>query len=107
MDASTCVLSRADGEGGTASPVSNPAPRCKDRATPFLGELCGCHSDRKDGIDDLDMKFKVADVVNNLGLADMPAGVSVELELTALTNDGQTVKAGDCVELGRDLGPNP
>ncbi len=107
VDVYTIQLCRADGTGGCAEPTSNPAPRCGDSATPFLGELCGCHGHRKDGLDDLDMRFKMADVVNNLGLADMPAGVSVGLELTALTNDGQNVTARDCVELGRDLGPNP
>ena len=40
------------------------------------------------------MKFKVADVVNNLGLADMPAGVSVELVLECQT-DGAPVRASD------------
>ncbi|MCH8963538.1 MAG: hypothetical protein IIB58_01145 [Planctomycetes bacterium] len=107
VDISSLLLARADGVGGSVAPRMTPRPKVRDRATPFLGELCDCHSRRKDGIDDLDMKFKLQEMVEAFELGDMPAGTEVRLELTGSTNDGQPIRAADCVILGRDLGPNP
>ena len=53
------------------------------------------------------MKFKLQEMVEAFELGSMPAGTEVRLELTGSTNDGQPIRAADCVILGRDLGPNP
>ena len=109
VDINTLLLSNADDAdcGGAVAPRMIPRPHVRDRATPFLGELCDCHSRRKDGVPDLDMKFKLSEIVNALCLDSLPAGTVVRLELSGSTLDGQPILASDCVILGRNLGPNP
>ena len=57
-------------------------------ATPFLGELCDCHELTGDGIMDLSMKFKSADVVDALekdgGVAETRTVKGVVAELRRL-----------------------
>ena len=110
VDPASIQLSRVGGDGSFVTPRQFPRPKCRDRGTPFLGELCDCHARRKDGIRDLDMRFKLQEVVNVLGLsseAEWPAGSSAILRIDGETFGGQSIGAEDCVELGRDLGPNP
>ena len=53
------------------------------------------------------MRFKLQEVVNVLGLSTQDAGTDHILRIDAETFDGQSIGAEDCVQLGRDLGPNP
>ncbi|MCZ6654100.1 MAG: hypothetical protein O7D91_13880 [Planctomycetota bacterium] len=83
--------------GGAVAPRANPRAMCRDRATPFLGELCDCHKRRKDGLDDMDMRFKLSEVRDALCLNELPAGTNITLCLTGEMNDGTPINPCDCV----------
>jgi len=96
---------------GFVAPRSNPRPMCKDRATPFTGELCDGWSRRKDGLPDLDMKFKLSELRTALCLDLLPAGTEVTLCLEGVTNDDppRPIDVCDCVIVDRpgDGTPGP
>ncbi len=94
VDFATILLSRADGVGGVVLPER---VRVKDRATPFDGEPCGCHELKKDGIDDLRMRFFAVDMTVVLELDTLPEGASVELVVTGNLLDGPAFTASDCI----------
>ncbi len=95
--------------GGAVAPRANPRAKCRDRATPFLGELCDCHNRRKDGLNDLDMKFKNSELRAALCLGDLPAGTVQTLCLTGTTGNGTPINACDCIIVDRpgDGTPGP
>ncbi len=108
MDVDSLMLRNPAGNcPGAVAPRSRSV--CRDRATPFLGELCDCHNRRKDGLDDLDMKFKNSELRAALCLGNLPAGTVQTLCLTGLTNAGTPINACDCVITDRpgDGTPGP
>ncbi|MHC4235423.1 MAG: PQQ-dependent sugar dehydrogenase, partial [Planctomycetota bacterium] len=85
VDLASVRLSRADGIGGSVAPHEGPpGPHSviADVGTPFDGETCDCHDLSGDGIDDLSMKFRTADLVAALELDLLPAGALVELTVS-------------------------
>ena len=94
VDLSTILLSRTDGVGGSVSP---DRVRVKDRATPFEGEPCNCHDLRKDGIDDLRMRFFAVAMTLEMELDLLAAGESLELTVTGELLDGTLFVASDCI----------
>lgn len=102
VNLSTVLLSRSDGQGGSVAPLEGPpGPHSvvEDVATPFGGELCGCHELAGDGRADLSLKFKTQDVVSALQLGESSSGTTLELTLTGLLMDGSSFSAGDCIRL--------
>ena len=101
VDVSTVLMSRADGVGGAVAPHEGPpGPHSvfEDVATPFDGEPCQCHDLTTDGIDDLSMKFRTDDVVEDLELDDLSNGDEVELVITGtLLGGAEFTSAGDCI----------
>jgi hypothetical protein len=74
----------------------------EDVATPFGGELCDCHELEGDGILDLSLKFKTAELVPALGLETLPSGDLPELLVRgALLEEfgGTAIEGSDCVRL--------
>jgi hypothetical protein len=100
---SSVRLSRVDGIGGLVAPNEGPpGPHSvvADVASPFEGEPCNCHDLSGDGIDDLSMKFRTADVVAALELGGLTGEDVVELVLTGTLLDGTSFTTGsDCVLL--------
>jgi hypothetical protein len=100
IDESSIRISRADGIGGEAEPIS---VMYEDVATPYEGEDCGCHEMGGDGIMDLLLKFRTPDVVAALELDGMNHGSVVELVVTGTLLDGTSFEAYDCI---RTVGRN-
>ena len=90
----TILLSRADGVGGAVLPER---VRVKDRATPFDGDLCGCHEFQKDGIPDLRMRFFAVEMTFEMELDLLAEGESLELMVTGQLLDGTAFAASDCI----------
>lgn len=86
---------------------AHPSPRFRDRATPFLGELCDCHEDGADGTDDLLVKFSKSEVVDTLILDPLPENTELELVLVGSYIDGSPFSARDCVVLAPTPGGGP
>ena len=102
IDVDTLVLARADGVGGSVTPlIGPPGPgiHVEDVATPFEGEPCDCHDMNGDGFVDLVMKFQTQLVVAELQLDDLPGGTFVELVLSGELSDGTPFSATDCIRL--------
>lgn len=104
IDTNTLCLSRAPSEIGCVAPIAGHT-RIRDPATPFKGPLCECHALRKDGINDVDMRFDRDELISVLQLEGFPEGVEVALVLFARTFSGTWIAAGDCIELGRRGNP--
>ncbi len=101
VDSPNLELSRADGIGTAVAPTQKSF---KDVATSFAGPGapgCDCHELGRDGIVDLNMKFKTGDLVNAMQLDDLPAETTIELRLTGNLNDGTLFIASDCIWLAR------
>jgi hypothetical protein len=95
-------ISRADGIGGSIAPNEGPpGPHTtwEDVGTPYDGELCGCHDLNGDGVMDLIMKFKTADLVAALEMDEFDPGALVELTVGGNMLDGKEFHASDCVRL--------
>ncbi len=99
-------LRRCDGQGGFVTPLNGPPGpkiKVKDLNHPFDGEVgcdgpCACNPDQSsDGIKDLSMKFRTADLMTELGL-DADDGLVV-LTLTGFLEDGSAFFANDCIEI--------
>ncbi len=100
VDPATLRLARANGVGGSVAPHEGPpGPHTviADVATPFGGDLCGCHSLEGDGTPDVSMKFSRPLLTEVLELEDLPNGAVVELVLTGTLLDGTPFAAGDCI----------
>ncbi|MHC4210011.1 MAG: hypothetical protein ACYSWT_09905 [Planctomycetota bacterium] len=98
VDTSTLSLSRADGVGGSVTPLAHHT-RIGDVATPFDGDLCDCHELEGDGIHDLKLKFRRTTMVEVMELGDVPGGELVELVLAGELTDGTAFTARDCIRL--------
>ncbi|MDO8630862.1 MAG: hypothetical protein Q7R41_10245, partial [Phycisphaerales bacterium] len=95
-------LGRADGVGGTITPLSGPRGPgvvIEDVATPFVGEPCGCHELDTDGIDDLVLKFSTPDAARAFQLDSWVPGSAIELTLTGSLRNGASFEATDCIRL--------
>ncbi|MHC4428648.1 MAG: S8 family serine peptidase [Planctomycetota bacterium] len=102
VELSTVVLSRADGVGTPVAPNEGPpGPHTvvSDVGTPFEGEACDCHELEGDGIQDLNMKFRTPEIVNDLQLNGLPNGSVIELVVTGSLLDGTPFTAMDCIRL--------
>jgi uncharacterized repeat protein (TIGR01451 family) len=72
-----------------------------DMSTPASGRPCDCNTLGRDGYRDLGLKFSLPEVVSALHLGDV-TGLTVELTLTGMLNDGTLIRGMDCVRvLGR------
>jgi hypothetical protein len=102
VDLATILLSRADGVGGAVAPHEGPpGPHTviEDVSAPLDGEGCECDELAPDGVMDLSMKFRSADVVEVLELDSLPAGDLVELVVSGQLLDGTEFSASDCIGL--------
>lgn len=101
VDPGSLLLSRTDGTGGSVKPIHTPpglGPTMRDVATPFVGEPCACHNRRRDGADDLLLRFSTAALVEALHLDSVPADVhTISLTLQGELQGGTTFIAVDCV----------
>jgi hypothetical protein len=108
IDTTSIVLKRADGIGGTVSPIRKRDGRIgiiEDVATPFDCELCDCHELGGDGIDDLVMHFSTRDMVRTLHLNYVDWGDTVKLTVSGYLLDGREFTASDCITIvGRPAG---
>jgi subtilisin-like proprotein convertase family protein len=99
------ALERCDGVGGVVMPYA-PHTKLKDLNHPFLPYVecgdgrCACNDDQSsDGIMDLSMKFKTAEMAEILGLGSLPMDTVVQLVLTGETTDGKSFEAVDCIRI--------
>jgi hypothetical protein len=100
VDLNSLVLTRADGVGGSVSPLRRrrgPAPTIRDVATPFHSDLCDCRRLRRDGIEDLLFEFRTREVADALQLHGIPRKTSVTLTVSGVLSDGTPFAASDCV----------
>ncbi len=104
IDTNTLCLSHGSSEIGCVAPIAGHT-RIRDPAAPFEGPLCECHALRKDGINDVDMRFDRDELISVLQLEGLPEGVEVALVLFARTVNGAQIAAGDCVKLGKQGTP--
>ncbi|MHC4349791.1 MAG: hypothetical protein ACYS15_14830 [Planctomycetota bacterium] len=111
INISTVRLTGAgDGLGFVAPVEGPPGPHTviDDTGTPFPGTPCDCHDLTGDGIDDLSLKFKRQEIVEALGLHDVPAGQLVPLVVGGLLLDGTPFGGVDCVVIvGSGAAPAP
>ncbi len=96
VDLSTLELVRTDGVGGSVSPDSHAF---EDAATPFLGELCECHTLTSDGTLDLSLKFDKQAVVAALQLDGEQDMSFLEVTLKGELFDGTEFEASDCIRV--------
>lgn len=99
---SSVRLSRTDDIGGEVAPNEGPpGPHSSyhDKATPFPGTPCNCHSLNGDGITDLWMKFQSHLLADVLELDDLPCGQFVELRVTGQFTDNTEFVARDCIQI--------
>ncbi len=102
IDVASVLISRVDGIGGSVAPNEGPpGPHSvlEDVATPFDGELCGCHDLEGDGILDLSMKFRTQRIVEELQFSDLPGGAFVGLVVSGTLVDGTPFMASDCIRI--------
>jgi hypothetical protein len=102
VDISTILIGRADGVGAAVAPrpgPQGPQARFEDAATPFGGDLCGCHTHKGDGVLDLSIKFDSRQVTAALELESLARGTLVELLLSGLLLDGTPFTGRDCIRL--------
>lgn len=94
VDLASLELVRADGLGSAAFPYS---AKVDDVATPFTGDLCGCHCLKGDGADDLKLKFKSSEIVKAFQLDKEKNKTEVRVTLRGSLLDGTSFSASDCV----------
>ena len=102
IDVDSLFLTRADGVGGAAIPLTGPpgpGTRIQDVATPFDGEPCDCIALDGDGWEDLVLKFSRPEMVEALQLEGLLSGTSIELVIEGALYDGTPFVASDCVAL--------
>ena len=98
IDPTSLVLSRADGMGGSATPLDvRPAVILLDVAAPAVSGMCSTQG--VDGIRDLRILFGQADVVTQLELDALPLPAVVGLCLSGQTGDGTPFNACDHIFL--------
>ncbi|GAF84162.1 unnamed protein product, partial [marine sediment metagenome] len=108
VDLDSLLLTRADGIGGSIAPRLTPpglAPKVRDVATPFEGELCDCQHYGQDGLDDLLLVFSGGKLVRALQLESVPDETPIELTLSGTLGDGTMFEASDCVQIAHPGSP--
>lgn len=102
VDTASLELVRADGLGGSASPLDGRHRhriRVHDVGTPVDGDPCDCRDTGRDGVPDLVIKFFMADIATNLDLGNLPRRETVELTLHGRLLDGTPFSASDCITI--------
>jgi carboxypeptidase T len=97
IDPTTIRLSREDVKG-TVAPIRWSY---EDVATPFEGELCGCHALMDDGYMDLSLKFDTQALVSTLKLKDIIEN-TIPFTLTGNLKKefgGIPIKGQDCIQI--------
>lgn len=95
IDPEAILLSREGIEEGIA-PIRYSY---EDVATPFEGELCGCHDRNGDGYMDLTLKFETQELIEQLELNEV-AGETISLSLSGNLKEeegGNPVAGEDCI----------
>ncbi len=103
VDLESLTLRRTDGAGDEVFPLASRQgvhSTLRDAAATFAGDLCECHTDRRDGLDDLVLKFSVSDMVDLLELDDAELGRSIMLTLSGNLIDATPFEASDCIVVG-------
>lgn len=91
IDPGTVRLSRA----GVAGQVEPVGWAYKDVGIPLVGGRCACHELRGDGLDDLELYFRIADLTATLGLGGH-IGETVPLVLSGALMTGEGIEGIDC-----------
>jgi hypothetical protein len=91
IDPTSIRLSR-DGFAETLEPVSWAYA---DVGTPMIGGLCSCNRLRGDGIDDLEFRFRIGDIVTAFDLAGS-GGETIKLTLTGNLTTREEIGGSDC-----------
>ncbi len=102
VDPASLLLMRGDGIGGAVAPAEthpDSGTRIADVATPFDGEVCGCHSLAGDGVDDLLMFFDTASMVEILEMYGEQHRSIIEVVLSGQLYDGTPFEVSDCVKV--------
>lgn len=68
-----------------------------DVTAPFVGEECGCNEEGPDGIADLTLKFRKAEIIEAIG--PVTDGAVIPLTLTGTMLDGTPIQITDCVRI--------
>ncbi len=100
VDIDSLVLERADGLGGSLTAWDHGhgnAISVRDASTPFYDDLCDCHRRRRDGIDDLVLRFSARDIVRELELRGIGPKTPVMLTVRGQLLDGTPFDASDCI----------
>jgi len=95
IDPQTILISREGIEEGIA-PIRYSY---QDVATPFEGELCGCHDLNGDGYLDLTLKFETQELIEQLDLNEV-AGETISLTISGNLKEkdgGMPIEGQDCV----------
>lgn len=104
IDLNSLRLARADGVGSSIRPDprhgSHDRP-FRDVTSPFDGDLCDCTRARRDGIDDLVLRFRANDIADLLDDESKHGRDSTTLTLTGSLRDGTAFDASDCVSIAR------
>jgi hypothetical protein len=69
----------------------------EDVATPYEGDMCGCHELGPDGFFDLTLKFDTQEIVNAFGYVDDGDELSLDAEITLI--NGVVIHTNDCVRI--------
>jgi hypothetical protein len=104
IDPDTVNLNREGFEDASVAPI---CWSYEDVATPFIGELCGCHDLKDDDYVDLTLKFDTQELVETLGLSG-EAGNRIPLTLTGKLNEeegGFRIEGKDCIWIGGNSSP--
>jgi hypothetical protein len=110
IELDSLYLTLADDFASTVAPLTHPrglAQKTKDVATPFFGELCECHTSRRDGLPDLVLHFSAADVLDAVDRGSVRSDAPMMLAVRGLLKDGTAFVVRDCVsmkEKGRGSG---
>ncbi|MBL8863485.1 MAG: hypothetical protein JNK02_15955 [Planctomycetes bacterium] len=97
VDPASVAIWREDCLAGPVYPVSYGY---EDVAAPWQRDVrCGCTTQGPDGFVDLRLRFERAQLVQGLGLANLPQGSTHRLVLTARTFSGCELVASDCVRI--------
>jgi hypothetical protein len=86
-------------QGGVGRPLAPNMVTLEDVATPLISSTCGCHTLGADGIMDLRLRFDKQQLIQALGLANVPQMTNVRLIVTAGLYGGCELIASDCVRV--------